>query len=110
MTSKFESLPGILRVTLTGDLIGGAEAMKFAVDLREELLAHPLPKTGGGSDGKVEIDAGAVGFVNSSGLGMLIAARQTALEHGADFQLTATGEQLKHLLKITKLSEIFGVN
>lgn len=109
MTSTFESLPDILRITLTGDLIGGAEAMQFATQLRERLLEHPFPKNQDEADGKVEIDAAAVGFVNSSGLGMLIAARQTALEHGAEFQLTACGEQLRHLLRITKLAEIFGV-
>ncbi len=109
MTSTFEPQTGILRITLTGDLIGGAEAMKFAVDLRDQLSEHPMLKQEGGSDGKVEVDAAGVGFVNSSGLGMLIAARQSAMEHGAEFRLNAAGEQLRHLLNVTKLTEIFGV-
>src|SRR5436305_72027 len=102
MTSTFsEPHPGTLHAQLSGDLIGGADAMKFSVDLRESLAAKPY--------GRVEVDAGAVGFVNSSGLGMLIAARQSAQEHGAEFRLNAPGDQLKSLLTITKLTEILGV-
>ncbi len=100
MTSSFEPSSGKLRITLTGDLIGGADAMKFAVDLRETLAAQKF--------NRIEANASGVGFVNSSGLGMLIAARQAAQEHGAEFRLNGAGEQLKHLLEITKLTEILG--
>jgi anti-anti-sigma factor len=100
MTSTFTSATGKLYITLTGDLIGGSDAMQFAVDLREA-LAHEKFSA-------VEINASGVGFVNSSGLGMLIAARQVALEHGAEFKLDAAGAQLKTLLTVTKLTEIMG--
>jgi anti-anti-sigma factor len=102
MTSSFDTTPGKLQINLTGDLIGGADAMKFSVDLRESLA--------GKSYERVDVDAGSVGFVNSSGLGMLIAARQAAQEHGAEFRLHAPGEQLKHLLEVTKLTEILGAS
>lgn len=100
MTSTFEPSLGHLRIALSGDLIGGAHAMKFSVELREQLAEQHFKS--------VEIDAANVGFVNSSGLGMLIAARQSALEHGAEFRLNAPGEQLQHLLNVTKLTEILG--
>ena len=100
MNSTFKTSSDTLRITLTGDLIGGADAMKFAVDLREALNAPELKR--------VDVDAADVGFVNSSGLGMLIAARQAAQEHGASFQLQQPGEQLKSLLNITKLTELLG--
>ena len=101
MTSTFKTSPdGHLHIILTGDLIGGADAMKFAVELRETLAERQY--------NSVEMDASGVGFVNSSGLGMLIAARQAAQEHGAEFLLIGAGEQLKHLLEITKLTEILG--
>ena len=100
MTSTFEPSLGNLHISLKGDLIGGADAMKFAVDLREQLAGEHFEH--------VEIDAAGAGFVNSSGLGMLIAARQTALEHGAEFRLNAPGDQLRHLLDVTKLTEILG--
>jgi len=79
---------------------GGADALKFSVDLRSALNDKNFDS--------VEADAAGVGFVNSSGLGMLIAARQTAQEHGATFVLKSPGDQLKQLLAITKLTEILG--
>ncbi|MDP4198006.1 MAG: STAS domain-containing protein [Bacteroidota bacterium] len=100
MISSFNSTPGKLTVSLSGDLIGGSDAMKFSIDLRESLASH-TPK-------HVVVDASQVGFVNSSGLGMLIAARQSALEHGAEFTLESPGSQLKSLLNVTKLTELMG--
>ena len=101
MTSTFHSSPGKLTISLSGDLIGGADALKFSVDLRAELTEKIFEL--------IEADASGVGFVNSSGLGMLIAARQAAQEHGAAFVLKSPGEQLRQLLAITKLTDILGV-
>jgi anti-sigma B factor antagonist len=100
MTSSFHASPGSLRIQLTGDLIGGAEAIQFSTELRDKLSQD--------KSNKAEIDASGVGFVNSSGLGMLISARQAALEHGAEFRISGAGEQLRHLLEVTKLTEILG--
>jgi anti-anti-sigma factor len=101
MESTFERVADTLIVKLTGDLIGGADAMKFAVNLRDALAEHPVAH--------MQLDATSVGLVNSSGLGMLIAARQTALENNADFAVLHPGAQLKSLLAVTKLNEILGV-
>ncbi len=100
MNSNFNASSDTLSITLTGDLIGGADAMKFATDLRETLNAQAVKSVG--------LNAAGVGFVNSSGLGMLIAARQTVQEHGAEFRLEQPGEQLRNLLSVTKLTEILG--
>lgn len=102
MDSTFERAQDTLIVTLSGDLIGGADAMKFAVDLREAIASKPVAR--------VQFDASNVGFVNSSGLGMLISARQTALEHNAEFSVLNPGAQLRSLLSVTKLNEILGVS
>jgi anti-sigma B factor antagonist len=101
MDSTFERRQDSLIVTLSGDLIGGADAMQFAVHLREAMT--------GNAAAHLQLDVSEVGFVNSSGLGMLIAARQTALEHNADFAVHNPGAQLRSLLSVTKLSEILGV-
>jgi|SRR4051812_27575689 anti-sigma B factor antagonist len=100
MTASFNESPNKLTIALNGDLIGGADAMQFSTNLRESLVDKKLRA--------VEVDAAGVGFVNSSGLGMLLAARQAALEHGAEFRLQHAGEQLKSLLNITKLTELLG--
>ena len=100
MTSSFNASADKLSVSLSGDLIGGSDAMQFSIDFRDK-LAHHTPK-------RVVVDASKVGFVNSSGLGMLIAARQATLEHGAEFTLDSPGSQLKSLLTVTKLTELMG--
>jgi anti-sigma B factor antagonist len=101
MTTSFQPSPGKLMIALSGDLIGGADALKFSVDLRAALTDKIFEL--------IEADVSNVGFVNSSGLGMLIAARQSAQEHGASFTLKSPGDQLRQLLAITKLTEILGV-
>lgn len=101
MDSNFERAQDTLTVKLSGDLIGGADAMKFAVDLRDAIAQQPITR--------VQFDTANVGFVNSSGLGMLIAARQTALEHNAEFTVVNPGAQLRSLLAVTKLNDILGV-
>jgi anti-sigma B factor antagonist len=100
MDASFKESPNKLTIALNGDLIGGADAMKFSTTLRETLASKTV--------GQVEVDAAGVGFVNSSGLGMLLSTRQAALEHGAEFRLQHAGEQLKSLLNITKLTELLG--
>jgi anti-sigma B factor antagonist len=101
MEASFNQQDSDLRVTLNGDLTGGSDAMKFQQLLREQMQ---------GSLKRIIIDVSNVGFVNSSGLGMLLAARQSATDHGADLFLERPQEQLKNLLEITKLSSILGVS
>jgi anti-sigma B factor antagonist len=101
MDSNFERAQDTLIVKLSGDLIGGADAMKFATQLRDALADKPAAQ--------LQLDTTDVGFVNSSGLGMLIAARQTALEHNAQFAVLHPSAQLRSLLAVTKLNDILGV-
>jgi anti-anti-sigma factor len=91
-----------LRVQLEGDLTGGAEAMMFAKHLREEIASAKSVES-------VVLDMGAVGFVDSSGLGMLLGAREATLAKGAALRIDRPNNQLKQLLEITKLAEILGV-
>ena len=102
MVSNFQHNGDTLQATLEGDLIGGADSLAFAKSLREALAE-------GGEVKRVVINVRQVDFVNSSGLGMLLAARQTAQESGAALVVAEPGEQLRSLLDITKLSDILGV-
>jgi len=104
MEASFHEQNGGLRITLTGDLIGGADAMQFSQSMREALSVD-----GRSSVTHVAIDVSGVDFVNSAGLGMLLAARQSAMESGAKLSIQNPREQFKSLLDVTKLSEILGV-
>jgi anti-sigma B factor antagonist len=103
MKASFEKRSSALNVVLNGDLIGGEDAMQFSKSLREAIGNPAMGLT------MVHVDAAGVGFVNSSGLGMLLAARQAAKDAGANLSLVNPPMQLKSLLEMTKLSEILGV-
>jgi anti-sigma B factor antagonist len=104
MEVKFNSDSSALGVTIEGDLIGGADAMTFSTSLKDAIGKMPA-----GMLKHVNVDAAKVGFVNSSGLGMLLAARQSAKDAGADLAILNPPEQLRSLLEITKLTDIFSV-
>lgn len=103
MVSNFQQNGDTLEAKLEGDLIGGADSLSFAKALREALASA-------GEVRRIVINVRQVDFVNSSGLGMLLAARQTAQEQGATLEVAEPGEQLRSLLDITKLSDILGVS
>lgn len=102
MNTSVEQTEGNLKIALEGDLIGGKDALQFSQALREALAA-------GGNVQSVVIDVARVEFVNSSGLGMLLSARQSAHDAGAQLSLENPGEQLRSLLEITRLSDLLGV-
>ncbi len=102
MTSTITKEGELLKVGLKGDLTGGAEAMRFAKLLRDEIT------TAGGVK-SVVINMAAVGFVDSSGLGMLLGAREAAQTVGATLAIEEPNIQFTHLLELTKLSEVLGL-
>lgn len=101
MVSTFEQQGPVLHVRLEGDLIGGADALTFNKSFRDALQTTDQLR-------QVVVNVRDVNFVNSSGLGMLLAARQSVAEAGATLRLDEPGDQLKSLLEITKLTEILG--
>jgi anti-anti-sigma factor len=102
MNSKITKEGGLLHVDLDGDLTGGAEAMKFAKLIREEI-------TSAGAINNVVINMRSVGFVDSSGLGMLLGAREAASSVGAILAIEEPSPQFKNLLELTKLADVLGV-
>ena len=61
------------------------------------------------SEGKknIVIDLKETGFVNSSGLGMLIAGYTTVKNAGGELKLANATEKIESLLVITKLTSVF---
>ncbi len=102
MNSNITKEGALLKVDLNGDLTGGAEAMKFAKLIREEITAA-------GAISHVVINMRSVGFVDSSGLGMLLGAREAAESVGASLAIEEPSAQFKNLLELTKLSDVLGV-
>lgn len=89
---------GIAILILKGDLIGEPET----TDLREKI--HSLI---GDKVKKVVMDLSGVNYVNSSGLGTLIAALTTVRNAGGDLRLARVGEKVQSLFIVTQLVKVF---
>ncbi len=61
-------------------------------------------------DGRsVVVDLTQVGFLDSTGLGALVAARTSASEHGAALPLVCTHQRILKLFTITGLDGVFNI-
>jgi anti-sigma B factor antagonist len=85
-------------IELKGDITGTAKDQEFSSTLRKLIL-----------EGKknIIIDLKETGFVNSSGLGLLISGYTTVKNSGGELKLANATEKIESLLVITKLTEIF---
>jgi anti-sigma B factor antagonist len=89
---------GVLVVTLEGDAMGGPDGSALLDRL------HALRQEGRRN---VVADLGGLMAMNSSGLGMLIAALSSVRNGGGDLRLARVGDRVRQLLSITKLSAVF---
>ena len=83
---------------LKGDITGTAKDLEFS-DTLQKLIAEGKKN--------IIIDLKETGFVNSSGLGMLIGGDTTVKNGGGDLKLANATEKIESLLVITKLTSIF---
>jgi anti-sigma B factor antagonist len=83
---------------LSGDLTGGTDGEHFH-DTIKQVIAEG--KT------KVLVDMGKVYLVNSTGLGILIAALTSTKSAGGTLKLLSVTKRIESLLMVTKLSLIF---
>ena len=85
-------------IELEGNLMGGPDAGSLNNKLHEFVEAG---KT------SVVVDMGGVGFINSTGLGLLIGGVTTMRNAGGNLKLARTSEKIAGLLKIAKLQSVF---
>ena len=55
----------------------------------------------------VVVDLDRVEFIDSSGLGALVRARRKAQEHGGDVVLAGADDQVREVLALTNLGDLF---
>ncbi len=91
---------GTVIFSFKGNMMGGASATGF----REEVKSLT-------EQGKTKIigDFSGVDFMNSSGLGILIATLTGLRKEGGDFKLCSPTDRIKSLLKISKLFTVFDI-
>lgn len=93
---------------------GAAEVPVVAVSGEVDVYAAPALKDGltelleNGSS--VVVDLTEVGFLDSTGLGALVAARTTAAEKGAALPLVCTHQRILKLFTITGLDGVFRIH
>jgi anti-sigma B factor antagonist len=85
-------------IAITGDVLGGADAMEFSRAINEQIRegAH-----------QVIVDLSEVHLMNSSGLGMLVAASTSLRSSGGRLMVVGANERIKSLLKMTRLDSVF---
>ncbi len=85
-------------IELIGDITGGDKNVEFSDTLRRLV-----------SEGKKNliVDLKETGYVNSSGLGMLISGYTTVKNAGGNLKLANLTEKIESLLVITKLITVF---
>jgi anti-anti-sigma factor len=72
------------------------------VAVMRELLKQVIETT---PDGRIDIDMQAVTFLDSSGLGMLVAAQRAAAAKGTTLKLEQPGPMIRMVLEVSGLDQ-----
>jgi anti-sigma B factor antagonist len=91
---------GVRVMELCGSLKGADSSGRLRARLKEVL---------GNGDSQLVVDLAQVGYVDSAGLGALVAGLTTARNQGGNVKLARVGRQFLDQLHITKLVTIFEV-
>jgi len=86
-------------IGLSGDLMGGSSAMDFQTFLNK--LSS--------QSSKIIFDLTQINIVNSSGLGMLVAAHTHLKNANKTLILCSVGDNLSSLVKMTHLDKVFKI-
>jgi anti-sigma B factor antagonist len=100
MAIKESVSDGIAVLALKGKLMGGPDSTALH-DRVHGLIGDGIKQ--------VVIDLGKVKWLNSSGLGALMASLTTLRNAGGDLKLAKVGKKIETLLLITKLITVFEI-
>jgi len=85
-------------IEIKGKLMGGPEAEDFQNILRNTISENKK---------NVIVDLSDIGFVNSSGIGILVRGYTTMKNAEGELKLAGISDKVKGVLAITKLNSIF---
>ncbi|MBN2414581.1 STAS domain-containing protein [bacterium] len=98
MNAKVKMVDDVAVLTVKGNLMGGSETDSCHMKVKE-LLEEKTKK--------IVADLSHVKWVNSKGLGMLMACLTSSKNSGGVFKICGASEKVNSLLMITKLITIF---
>ncbi len=87
----------VLILRMSGELLGGDECKVF-----QDCLYKAIEK----GAVYVVLDMSDVGWMNSSGLGMLMAGLTTLRGSGGELKLASSSDRIKRTIEITKLDNV----
>ena len=89
---------GVVVLQVSGKLMGGPDADAFDQQLKQVL---------GEGQRKILVDLGDVSWVNSTGLGILIAGHTQVSRAGGEMKLCKVSRRVESILMVTRLNMIF---
>ena len=98
--SDAKSSNGVMIVRVEGQLVVGN---------RNELKVHLQGLLDKG-ERRFLIDLAQTGYIDSSGLGALVALARKVREEGGDLRLSGLNEDLRSLFELTKLDTLFAIS
>jgi len=90
----------VVILTLEGEMVGGPDATLLTEKLRDLINKNK---------NKIVVNLNQVNYMNSSGLGILIAGLTTVRNSGGDLKLLHLAKRLVDLIKITKMDRVFAI-
>ncbi len=100
MKLSAEAIDGALVVRLGEPRLDAAIAIQFK-DRMREMLAHPSPR--------VVLDMAAVGFLDSSGLGALVAVMK-GLMPARQLELRGLSANVERVFRLTRMDSVFTIS
>ncbi len=91
---------GVTIVAIEGQLI---------VSNRQDLKQRMLEELEGGAR-KLLLDFSKTGYIDSSGLGVLVSLSKKVREQGGELRLAGLNDDLRTLFELTKLDTLFQIN
>jgi anti-sigma B factor antagonist len=96
-----EQTDGVTLIRCAGDITLGAATNALRGAIRTAIL---------GGEKKVLIDLGDVKFLDSTGIGEIVAGYTLAWENQARLKLARLPQKIKDVLEVTRLSTVFEVH
>jgi len=96
----FQEVSGVSVIGLNGRIVLGQESSAL-----RDAVKHMV------ADGKKKIvlDMSNVSYIDSAGLGMLVASYVSAKTQGASIRLSSLGNKFREIMQITRLFTIFDI-
>ncbi|MXX54304.1 MAG: STAS domain-containing protein [Gemmatimonadetes bacterium] len=110
--SNRTTTPGMRHMSFKARIVGNATVVdvdgQLIVGNRHELKRLVLEELEGGAR-RFVIDFARTGYIDSSGLGILISLSKRVRELGGELRLASLSEELQRLFELTKLHTLFEI-